>query len=661
MQFSPSTQRQQSPERRLSPERRQEILKSRIPQPTFHSARRSVHESIRAVRYNPMDRLAASLDAGQVNSSSNWPFKADSSFSKIWANNQNSPGKDAIPLVEIRPQKRATMPIEVCTSGSSNGSEGVRVSNVFCREFPSASIDALAGETQIAIPCATCSYTSEGPSNDEPAKNKGLSSNDFETNPRTPRSNYQQAEPDASAGGCQQSSITRRNQQDFGNLKPEKVETQGSASGDARSSHPSSIRRPGRFSRLSTRLSNFFTSDSFVEELRKGPVIRHPPLELISGLEGIKNAERLPKNLRELWGLDRLEKMLLACLLLLVAGLISSASSITAVVMSNGDDPSRITMIAWMTVSISFVMVLALIVAFGWIHYRKTSKTLVDDELWIQVQRRDRPLPPLPQDEDKKNDETTSAAWTKFAADQEQLRRYVERLESRVAKLENQESGTSQSNDEPNALDNGSNSQCRSIFKSKGKQRLVRSKREHNASDDDNTATKPKNSLKESLSRRELLKPDSENGSSSENEGSHGFGIPRSDTKVSILTELCEAVAESYSPLNERGARTSSASPAAFGSYSQNEAWPMTCGSMIPETTPRSSIPPDSLRASIPPSDASSSRSRGAIHTDTTPRASSSTKPLLKRLNINAPALNRLSTLRKVEQAEEDDNMGPSN
>ena len=52
------------------------------------------------------------------------------------------------------------MPIEVCTSGSSNGSEGVRVSNVFCREFPSASIDALAGETQIAIPCATCSYTS---------------------------------------------------------------------------------------------------------------------------------------------------------------------------------------------------------------------------------------------------------------------------------------------------------------------------------------------------------------------------------------------------------------------------------------------------------------------------------------------------------------------
>lgn len=82
MQFSPSTQRQQSPERRLSPERRQEILKSRIPQPTFHSARRSVHESIRAVRYNPMDRLAASLDAGQVNSSSNWSFKADSSFSK---------------------------------------------------------------------------------------------------------------------------------------------------------------------------------------------------------------------------------------------------------------------------------------------------------------------------------------------------------------------------------------------------------------------------------------------------------------------------------------------------------------------------------------------------------------------------------------------------
>lgn len=570
-------------------------------------------------------------------------------------------------------------PEQLVIAGSSieaQATEGYRV--VKQHSEPALVITALT---------KTLSNSEEGPSNYEPAKNKGLSSNDFETNPRTPRSNYQQAEPDASAGGCQQSSITRRNQQDFGNLKPEKVETQGSASGDARcveikitsppgegnakltktinransSSHPSSIRRLGRFSRLSTRLSNFFTSDSFVEELRKGPVIRHPPLELISGLEGIKNAERLPKNLRELWGLDRLEKMLLACLLLLVAGLISSASSITAVVMSNGDDPSRITMIAWMTVSISFVMVLALIVAFGWIHYRKTSKTLVDDELWIQMQRRDRPLPPLPQDEDKKNDETTSAAWTKFAADQEQLRRYVERLESRVAKLENQESGTSQSNDEPNALDNGSNSQCRSIFKSKGKQRLVRSKREHNASDDDNTATKPKLSLKESLSRRELLKPDSENGSSSENEGSHGFGIPRSDTKVSILTELCEAVAESYSPLNERGARTSSASPAAFGRYSQNEAWPMTCGSMIPETTPRSSIPPDSLRASIPPSDASSSRSRGAIHTDTTPRASSSTKPFLKRLNINAPALNRLSTLRKVEQAEEDDNMGPSN
>jgi hypothetical protein len=74
----------------------------------------------------------------------------------------------------------------------------------------------------------------------------------------------------------------------------------------------------------------------------------------------------------------------------------------------------------------------------------------------------------------------------------------------------------------------------------------------------DNTPKAKKLNASSSMSHRQLLQPEPSLAGSETWQGSDKSGrIPRSDTKASILTELCEAVTEGYSPLSEQMPRGS--------------------------------------------------------------------------------------------------------
>ncbi|KAK3303102.1 uncharacterized protein B0T15DRAFT_402399 [Chaetomium strumarium] len=285
-----------------------------------------------------------------------------------------------------------------------------------------------------------------------------------------------------------------------------------------------------------------------IESLRRGPRIRHsrlPPSPSMAANAGWS----IPRGTKELWGvLGRLRKMMLASAILLELCILNLVSSVTAVIVTHIEQGyAGIGLVAWAAVSGVLVLTFAGLLGIGFLQHQKTRKDLVSGENWIEMHLRSRPLPPRPQSEQRNQDSGATEAWQKFVRDHEQLRRYVEFLESRIGVLEEGRQTADQQNNGSEADPTGTRDSAASNINNENN--MCPSSQPHN----DQDALKEATVLRGSSSRRQLLQsegsvPESKSWGDCSNKGV----IPSSDTKTSILTELCEAVTQGYSPLSEQ-------------------------------------------------------------------------------------------------------------
>ncbi len=276
------------------------------------------------------------------------------------------------------------------------------------------------------------------------------------------------------------------------------------------------------------------------------------------------NAGRdVPESTKQLWtAIGQSRRIMLASAILLELSVVNIVASITAVVVAHiADGHPRAGLVAWAVVSSVLVVTFGGLLAVTFLRYRKTNKDLISDETWIEMSVRSRALPSRPNNGEGKQDTGATEAWRKFAQDYEQLRCYVELLEGRIGVLEEGQQNANPQNEVSNGEVMGA--EIRTPGNVDGN---IIQTNSHNGGGDE--TPKPKAaSLDGSLSRRQLLRPESSQGSDSND------AIPRSDTKTSILTELCEAVTEGYSPLAEHTNRGSPYTPQPSGLH------PMPSGS----------------------------------------------------------------------------------
>lgn len=279
--------------------------------------------------------------------------------------------------------------------------------------------------------------------------------------------------------------------------------------------------------------------------LRRGPRLRHSRLPP-SPSSAATHPWNLPKSTRELWGaVGRLRGTMIVSALLFELSMLSFASSITVVAMTGREHeyPSA-GIVAWAVLSGVLVVVLPVSFWLSILQYRKTTKRLLSGENWIEMHRRSRPLPPRPSSDgnQQQDNSVTEEAWQKFAQDHEQLRRYVEFLENRIGVLEEGRQRTRQTTDP-------------------GDDAAADRDGEH-PNGNSTTNGIPKSAaldVDRSLSRRKLLQPEAEG--EPEPGPNRATTIPGSSTKASILTELCEAVTEGYSPLSEQSSPIAAQTP----------------------------------------------------------------------------------------------------
>lgn len=300
------------------------------------------------------------------------------------------------------------------------------------------------------------------------------------------------------------------------------------------------------FSLHSRRATTIQSEIPDLSSLRLGPRIRHNRLPKSPSM-AVNAGQSVPKSTKELWtSIGRSRKIMIASAILLGLAILNLVASVTAVVVSNIEQGSAGTgLVVWAALSGAFVLTLAGLLAITFLQYRKMNENLVSDENWIEMHLRSRPLPPRPQSAERKQEDSgATEAWQKFAQDQAQLRRYVEFLEGRIGVLEEgQTDMTGANNNAPDSIEND-------IGQASG----------GNAGSDagDNTPKAKKLNSGSIMSRRQLLQPEESLAGSESWQGSDTSGrIPKSDTKASILTELCEAVTEGYSPLSEQMPRGS--------------------------------------------------------------------------------------------------------
>lgn len=310
--------------------------------------------------------------------------------------------------------------------------------------------------------------------------------------------------------------------------------------------------------RASTRNNSFYsrrptTIQSEIpdlESLRLGPRLRHSRLPLSPSMA--TNAGRsVPKSTRKLWSaLSRSRKIMFASAVLLELSILNVVASITAVTASHIEHGYAGTgVVAWAAVSGVFVLTFGALLGVTFLQYRKLNKDLVSGESWIEMQLRSRPLPPRPQSEDRKQDNGETEAWQKFVQDHTQLRRYVEFLESRIGVLEEGRPNIAEQNGGPDTDTAGVASGP--TYGTMENAISQSSSTNADAGGGDNTPKAKKLSMGGSLSRRQLLQSEDSVTEPESWQGSDGNAtIPQSDTKASILTELCEAVTEGYSPLS---------------------------------------------------------------------------------------------------------------
>ncbi|GAB1316202.1 hypothetical protein MFIFM68171_06412 [Madurella fahalii] len=275
--------------------------------------------------------------------------------------------------------------------------------------------------------------------------------------------------------------------------------------------------------------------------LRRGPRLRHSRLPPSPSSAATRPWD-LPKSTRELWGIvGRLRGLMIASALLLELSILSFVSSITVVAMMRREHGYPGTgVVAWAALSGILVVVLPVSFWLSILQYRKTTKRLLSGENWIEMHRRSRPLPPRPisDGEQQQDNSTTEEAWQKFAQDHEQLRRYVEFLENRIGVLEEGQQGAHPTIDPGDGVAAGNSNDHE----------------KDNGIANSNPKPKPLK-VDRSLSRRKLIQPEAEPGPNG------ATAIPVSSTKTSILTELCEAVTEGYSPLSEQSGPIATQTP----------------------------------------------------------------------------------------------------
>ncbi|SPQ26662.1 2d1b3f80-7407-4450-a725-beb46c7f2aba [Thermothielavioides terrestris] len=285
-----------------------------------------------------------------------------------------------------------------------------------------------------------------------------------------------------------------------------------------------------------------------LESIRRGPRVRHsrlPPSPSMAADAGWN----VPRSTRELWGaLDRLRRLMLISAILLELSILSLVSSVTAAVVEHAEQGHvGLGLVAWAAVSSVFVLILAGLLGIAFLRYRRMGKDLVSGENWIEMHLRSRPLPPRPQSEEREQDSGATEAWQKFVQDHEQLRRYVELLESRIGVLEEGRLGANQRNNGcSNSETAGAGSSAAgNLENGKGQPGIP--------THGDNTPKAKKPGLMDSLSCRQLLQAGDE-GAEPEPWlcNDRNGAILKSDTKTSILTELCAAVTEGYSPLSQQ-------------------------------------------------------------------------------------------------------------
>ncbi|KAK4245216.1 hypothetical protein C7999DRAFT_43242 [Corynascus novoguineensis] len=292
-----------------------------------------------------------------------------------------------------------------------------------------------------------------------------------------------------------------------------------------------------------------------LKSLRLGPRLRHSRLPMSPSL--VLNAGRgVPEGTKKLWiAVGQSRKLMLASAVFLEFSILNVVASITAVTASHIEHGhAAIRLAVWAAVSGVFVLTSGALLGVALLRYRKTNEDLVSGEGWIEMHLRSRPLPPRPQREERNQENGATKAWKKFSQDRDQLRRYVEFLESRIGVLEEgrQDVGQQQHERSYTHINGGVNdaSACDKID-------MDQDLSSHTANSDGSTGNRTlrptKLDLGGSLSRRRLLQPDSSTTELVTSEaGDVKSTIPESDTKASILTELCEAVTEGYSPLSEQ-------------------------------------------------------------------------------------------------------------
>ncbi|KAK3316635.1 hypothetical protein B0H66DRAFT_561780 [Apodospora peruviana] len=362
-----------------------------------------------------------------------------------------------------------------------------------------------------------------------------------------------------------------------------------------------------------------------VNSIRRGPKLRHSRLEpsaTMATMQGPSGrapttggnssmAAEVPPLVR------RTRIVLLASVVLLQLAIITLVASITVVVTTRSTtDHAQANMSVIACIAVSALLTIVFGLAFGYSAYQYSGmeKKQAARDVWIEMQHRARALPPLPSQgsglgnldgKQKERDErATNEAWEKFAKDHEQLRKYVECLEDRILTLRENASTTTRhpvGNQNMDGQRNSSGGGCmraQDIFPVTPTPAGIVTTNGASHDDSDGSIT-PKAlakanktndisprlngcSVKSSTSRRGLLNNsasdpatigdvgDDSGADDSMNRAGKG-SMPYSDTKASILTELCDAVMEPYSPLADN--KTSDSGRAArFRGMSANGA-----------------------------------------------------------------------------------------
>lgn len=229
----------------------------------------------------------------------------------------------------------------------------------------------------------------------------------------------------------------------------------------------------------------------------------------------------------------------------------------------------------WVALSGIMVLLFGCMAVWSVIRFRRVTKGAQaggngrDDveNLWIEMHERPSALPPRPQNgsvgggslaaggQPQQEDEVVvSRAWKKFANDQEQLRKYVENLEDQLEaytkkEKEGQGSLTQAPNDEYSELapETHESIMIGIAYSTDDEFRT-------NASNTPRTE-RPVASFRSMFYRHQKPSTSAKNVESNNiiyqnDPNSTNDQLPRSDTKSSILSELCAAVTEPYSPLS---------------------------------------------------------------------------------------------------------------